>query len=73
MSASSALLAKDEEVRGKGIGLLRAVEDKHGGVIVNMEEPMDSLVFASLLEVSLSEWKRQVDFKPTTCIVQSIF
>ncbi|XP_012571794.1 nudix hydrolase 2 isoform X2 [Cicer arietinum] len=57
MSASSALL--NEEVRDKGIGLLKAVEDQHGGVIVNMEEPMDSFVFASLLEASISQWKRQ--------------
>lgn len=61
-SASTASLAKEEEVRGKGIGLLSAVEDQHGGVIVNMEEPMDSLVFASQLEASLRQWREQVDF-----------
>ncbi|XP_061340686.1 nudix hydrolase 2-like [Gastrolobium bilobum] len=57
--ASSASLTKEEEVQGKGIGLLRAVEDRHGGVIVTMEDPMDSLVFASLLEASISHWKGQ--------------
>lgn len=62
-ASSSALLAKEEEVRGEGIGLLRAVEDQHGGVIVNMEEPMDSLVFASMLEASISQWRKKVDFK----------
>lgn len=50
-------------MHSKGIGLLRAVEDQHGGVIVNMDEPMDSLVFASMLEASLSHWREQVDFQ----------
>ncbi|CAL0318506.1 unnamed protein product [Lupinus luteus] len=59
MSASTASLAKDEKVQGEGIGSLNSVEDQHGGVIVNMEEPMDSLDFASLLEASLSQWKEQ--------------
>ncbi|TKY47882.1 Nudix hydrolase 2 [Spatholobus suberectus] len=59
MSATLASLAKEEEVRGKGIETLRAVEDQHGGVIINMEEPMDSSVFASLLEASISQWKEQ--------------
>jgi hypothetical protein len=63
MSASSALL--DEEVRCKGtIELLKAVEDQHGGVIINIDEPMDSYDFASMLQDSLSQWRTQVDFKP---------
>ncbi|CAJ2668329.1 unnamed protein product [Trifolium pratense] len=58
MSASSALL--DEEVRYKGtIELLKAVEDQHGGVIINIDEPMDSYDFASMLEDSLSQWRTQ--------------
>ena len=61
-SASSALL--NEEVRDRcTTGSLRAVEDQHGGVIVNIEEPMDSFDFASMLEASLSQWRMQVDFK----------
>ncbi|KAK7273451.1 hypothetical protein RIF29_14501 [Crotalaria pallida] len=59
MSASIASLAKEEAMRGKDIGLLSAVEDQHGGVIVNMEGPMDSLDFAFLLEASLSQWREQ--------------
>lgn len=63
MSTSSALL--DEEPRGRrNIGLLKAVEDQHGGVIINMEEEsMNSYVFASMLEASLSLWRKQVHFK----------
>ncbi|CAL5203546.1 unnamed protein product [Lathyrus oleraceus] len=59
MSSSSALL--DEEVmRGsRSIGSLKAVEDQHGGVIINMEESMNSYVFASMLEASISQWRRQ--------------
>lgn len=59
MSSSSALL--DEEVmRGsRSIGSLKAVEDQHGGVIINMEESMNSYVFASMLQASISQWRRQ--------------
>ncbi|KAK7393786.1 hypothetical protein VNO78_22350 [Psophocarpus tetragonolobus] len=59
MSAALASVAKEEEVPNKGIGTLRAVEDQHGGVIVKMEEPMNSSVFASLLEASISQWREQ--------------
>lgn len=60
MSASTALVAK-EEMGYRGISLLNAVEDRHGGVIVNMEEPLDSVVFASSLKASLSNWRQQVE------------
>jgi len=60
MSATLASLSKEEEVPRKGIETLRAVEDQHGGVIVNMEESMDSSVFASSLEASISQWREQV-------------
>ncbi|KAG2394358.1 Nudix hydrolase [Vigna angularis] len=59
MSATLASLSKEEEVESKGIETLRAVEDQHGGVIVSMEESMDSSVFAFLLEDSISKWKEQ--------------
>ncbi|KAL2327161.1 hypothetical protein Fmac_020588 [Flemingia macrophylla] len=55
MSATVATLAKEEENHGK----LKAVEDQHGGIIVNMEEPMDSSLFASLLEASILQWREQ--------------
>ncbi|KAH1214813.1 Nudix hydrolase 2 [Glycine max] len=59
MSATLASLAKEEEVPSKAIDTLRAVEDQHGGVIVNIEEPMDSSVFASLLEDSILQWREK--------------
>ncbi|CAJ1964723.1 unnamed protein product [Sphenostylis stenocarpa] len=59
MSTSLASLAKEEEVASKDIETLRAVEDQHGGVIINMEESMDSSLFASLLEASISQWRDQ--------------
>ncbi|XP_057732705.1 nudix hydrolase 2-like [Arachis stenosperma] len=55
------LAAKEQEGHQKGIEfqLLRAVEDQHGGVVVNIDETMDTLVFASMLDVSLARWKEQ--------------
>ncbi|KAK4837592.1 hypothetical protein QYF36_006780 [Acer negundo] len=41
------------------INLLSSVEDVHGGVTVEMKEPMDSKLFASMLESSLSYWRQQ--------------
>ncbi|KAF7833143.1 Nudix hydrolase 2 [Senna tora] len=58
MSASTATLAK-EQMGYRGISLLSAIEDRHGGVIVNMVEPMDSWVFASALKASISNWRQQ--------------
>ncbi|KAK7316539.1 hypothetical protein RJT34_00087 [Clitoria ternatea] len=59
MSASLASLAKEEEVRGRDIEILKAVEDQHGGVILHMEDPMESSLFASLLQSSISQWREQ--------------
>ncbi|CAL5390272.1 unnamed protein product [Camellia sinensis] len=41
------------------VELLFAVNDDHGGVIVEMKEPMDSKAFLSLLRASISQWKQQ--------------
>ncbi|CAK9145107.1 unnamed protein product [Ilex paraguariensis] len=41
------------------VELLAAINDDHGGVIVEMKESMDSKVFLSLLRASLSHWKLQ--------------
>ncbi|KAK0597357.1 hypothetical protein LWI29_024483 [Acer saccharum] len=41
------------------INLLSSVEDAHGGVTVEMKEPMDSKLFASMLGSSLSYWIQQ--------------
>ncbi|XP_057529439.1 nudix hydrolase 2-like isoform X2 [Amaranthus tricolor] len=39
--------------------LLPATNDDHGGVIVDMEEPMDSKVFLGALRASMSQWKHE--------------
>lgn len=44
------------------IELLSAVEDLHGGVVVDLKEVMDSEVFSSLLRASMSQWKQKVLF-----------
>ncbi|KAL7217762.1 hypothetical protein ACSBR2_011074 [Camellia fascicularis] len=45
------------------VELLFAVNDDHGGVIVEMKEPMDSKAFLSLLRASISQWKQQEGFR----------
>lgn len=52
MSPSAAM----EVIQDRG---LNAKEDSYGGVTVNVEEPMDSMVFASLLKLSMSNWRKQ--------------
>ncbi|KAJ1427112.1 NUDIX hydrolase domain [Sesbania bispinosa] len=39
------------------IKLLTSTDDDHGGVIVEMDEPMDSTTFLSILRASISHWK----------------
>ncbi|KAH7526065.1 hypothetical protein ACOSQ2_016136 [Xanthoceras sorbifolium] len=41
------------------VKLLNGVYDNYGGVVVQMTEPMDSKLFASLLQSSLSHWKQE--------------
>lgn len=43
------------------IGLLNAVNDKYGGVVVDMKEPMDSHIYVPLLRASISQWRQQVN------------
>ncbi|KAK1580828.1 hypothetical protein Q3G72_000442 [Acer saccharum] len=47
------------ENKVESIELLSSVEDLHGGVTVEMKEPMDSKLFASKLGSSLSYWIQQ--------------
>ncbi|KAA8523545.1 hypothetical protein F0562_009968 [Nyssa sinensis] len=44
---------------GQQVELLSAINDDHGGVIVEMKEPMDSMVFGTLLRASMLQWTRQ--------------
>ncbi|XP_028780738.1 nudix hydrolase 7-like [Neltuma alba] len=55
MSVSTAI----EVMEDRSTNLLNAKEDNHGGVTVNVDQPMDSMVFASLLESSMSNWREQ--------------
>lgn len=42
--------------------VLTAIEDEHGGVIVEMsKKPMDPIMFTSLLKTSMLHWKQQVN------------
>lgn len=43
----------------KKVQMLPAVNDDHGGVIIELEEPMDPNVFHSMLRSSLRQWKLQ--------------
>ncbi|XP_021842667.2 nudix hydrolase 2 [Spinacia oleracea] len=52
MSDSLSFTGAEDSIR-----LLPAVNDDHGGVIVDLEEPMDSKVFIGALRASMSHWK----------------
>ncbi|KAG2678248.1 hypothetical protein I3760_12G135100 [Carya illinoinensis] len=58
-------MSTPEQVCANGNGvehvelLLPATNDDHGGIVVEMEEAMDSEVFVTLLRASISEWRRQ--------------
>ena len=52
------LVLPENEV--ENIKLLSSIEDAYGGVTVEMKEPMDSKLFASMLGSSLSYWIQQV-------------
>lgn len=39
---------------------LNAVNDRYGGVIVEMSEPMDPAAFASSLRASIAQWRHPV-------------
>ncbi|KAE8704298.1 Nudix hydrolase 7 [Hibiscus syriacus] len=50
------------QVRGHGVWhaeLLPAINDDHGGVIVEMKEHMDSDTFVTVLRASILQWKQQ--------------
>ena len=48
------------ENRLQQVELLNSINDLHGGVVVNIEQPMDSKVFSPLLRASVSQWRQQV-------------
>ena len=54
----------DEQV-SQDFKLLNAVNDRYGGVIVEVNEPIDSALFASVLRASIAQWRYQVFFLPS--------
>lgn len=61
----------EDEVRK--FRVLPACDDEHGGVIVDMKEPMGPTVFQAMLKASLSQWKLEVcdfllDFQLCLCL-----
>ncbi|XP_060672613.1 nudix hydrolase 2 [Ziziphus jujuba] len=60
LSVSTSSLAVQEQVMAEtGVELLNSVDDQHGGVRVEMKEPMDPKIFSTLLEASISHWRQQ--------------
>ncbi|KAK9284978.1 hypothetical protein L1049_024160 [Liquidambar formosana] len=58
-SPNSLLAVKQDVPEIKQNELPNARDDGYGGVRVQMKDPMDSKVFASLLKASLSKWRQQ--------------
>ncbi|KAJ1400362.1 NUDIX hydrolase domain [Sesbania bispinosa] len=58
MSASTNPSIMTAEDQVQQIKLLTSTDDDHGGVIVEMDEPMDSTTFISILRASISHWKQ---------------
>ncbi|OMO64693.1 hypothetical protein COLO4_31937 [Corchorus olitorius] len=52
------VIAENEE-QFRDFKLLNAVNDRYGGVIIEITEPMDSALFASLLRASIAQWRHQ--------------
>ncbi|KAG6486859.1 nudix hydrolase 2-like [Zingiber officinale] len=58
-SPSSVLTPKLHYDNDEDVALLTAVNDEHGGVIVEMKDPMNSTDFSISLRTSLTNWKKQ--------------
>uniref|UniRef100_A0A0D9WSD2 Nudix hydrolase domain-containing protein n=1 Tax=Leersia perrieri TaxID=77586 RepID=A0A0D9WSD2_9ORYZ len=60
-STNSTTILAEAVVAGSGgdVELLPFVNDKHGGVIVEMTNPMDPQLFSASLKASLSKWREQ--------------
>lgn len=60
MSSSSSRVLSSEKQIHQVDRILEGKNDDHGGVIVELtNEPIDSIVFSSLLKFSLFHWRRQ--------------
>ncbi|KAK7245999.1 hypothetical protein RIF29_40856 [Crotalaria pallida] len=62
MSSSKISRLSADEMTAEGqvqqVKLLTSTNDKHGGVIVEMDQPIDSTTFVSILRASISHWKQ---------------
>ncbi|XP_020103452.1 nudix hydrolase 2-like isoform X1 [Ananas comosus] len=59
MSNSTNSSSVEPALLSENVQMLAAVDDDHGGVIVEMSKPMDAETFASSLRASLSDWKNK--------------
>lgn len=53
----------------ENVQLLPAIEDDHGGVVVELKEHMDPAVFLTKLKTSMTQWTLQVLFYPLFFLV----
>lgn len=51
-----------EEDQAQRFKLLTSTDDDYGGVIVELDQPMDSTTFVSILRASILHWKQLVVF-----------
>ncbi|XWS18100.1 hypothetical protein CRYUN_Cryun32bG0013000 [Craigia yunnanensis] len=58
-SVNSTPVNENDEQVSQDSKLLNAVNDRYGGVIVEVSEPMDSALFASVLRDSIAQWRHQ--------------
>ncbi|GJM97920.1 hypothetical protein PR202_ga14883 [Eleusine coracana subsp. coracana] len=61
-TSTSSTVAPELAVADKSCGNIEPlpfVNDKHGGVIIEMTAPMDPLVFSASLKASLAKWREQ--------------
>jgi hypothetical protein len=60
-SVNSTVVAESSVAKnGADVEPLPFVNDKHGGVIIEMTTPMDPQVFSASLKSALSKWREQV-------------
>ncbi|XVE87625.1 hypothetical protein DITRI_Ditri19aG0002800 [Diplodiscus trichospermus] len=58
-SVNSTPVNENDEQTVQHLKLLNAINDRYGGVIVEVNEPMDSALFASMLRASIAQWRHQ--------------
>ncbi|XWS12968.1 hypothetical protein CRYUN_Cryun37aG0135300 [Craigia yunnanensis] len=58
-SGNSTPVNENDEQVVQDFKQLNAVNDRYGGVIVEVSEPMDSALFASILRASIAQWRHQ--------------